>query len=323
MKDIKLGMIGTNFVSDWLADSAAVTDGITVSAVYSRKEETGRAFAEKHAIPAVYTELEAFLSSDIDAVYIASPNCCHYDQAEAAMRHSKHVLVEKPASLTEEDFVKLARIAEEEHVVLIEAMRPAHDPVMNMVREKLPSLGKIRRAVFEFCQYSSRYDRFKAGEVFNAFDPKFGNAAVMDIGVYAIHSCVMMFGEPDSVESKSFVFPNGMEGLGSAVLSYGDFTAEIVYSKIHDSVTPSYITGECGSVTVGKLSTGENVMLKMRGCEPVPLMSDRPSNNMVYELVDFVKAVRGELGTSEFTENTRITLRIIDEIRHRNGIRFE
>ena len=323
MNGIKLGMIGTNFVSDWLADSAAETEGITVSAVYSRREETGSAFAEKHSIPAVFTDMEAFLSSDIDAVYIASPNACHFSQAEAAMRHSKHVLIEKPAALTEADFVRLAEIAEEEHVVLIEAMRPAHDPVMRAVREALPSLGKIRRAMFEFCQYSSRYDRFKAGEVLNAFTPSLGNAAVMDIGVYAIHSCVMMFGEPDSVESRSLLLDNGMEGLGSARLTYGDFTADVVYSKIHDSVTPSYITGENGSVTVGKLSTGENVLLRMRKSEPVPLMSDRPQNNMVYELDDFVRAVRGEISTSEFTENTRLTLRVIDEIRRQNGIKFE
>ena len=328
MKEIKLGIIGTNFVSDWLADCAAEVGGIAVTAVYSRKTETGDAFAAKHAIQSVYTDMEAFLSSETDAVYIASPNAFHFAQAEAAMRHGKHVLLEKPAALTEADFVRLAQIAEEEHVVLIEAMRPAHDPVMLKAKEKLSELGRLRRAVFEFCQYSSRYDRFKAGETLNAFDPKFGNAAVMDIGVYAIHSCVMMLGAPDSVEADSFVFDNGMEGSGTAKLKYGDMTAEIVYSKIHESVTPSYITGERGSIVIGKLSTGENLSLKMRKEQPVPITADardgtRPEWNMVYEIEDFVRAVNGERGTADYTENTRMTMRVIDEIRRQNGIKFE
>ena len=323
MMDIKLGIIGTNFVSDWLADCVRAVEGITVPAVYSRKKETGDAFAKKHSIPAIYTDMGDFLSSDIDAVYIASPNALHFSQAEAAMRRKKHVLLEKPAALSEEDFVRLSQIAREEGVVLVEAMRPAHDPVMQEVRKTLPKLGKLRRAVFEFCQYSSRYDRFKAGEVLNAFNPKLGNAAVMDIGVYAVHSCVMLFGMPDSVEAESFIFENGMEGMGNARLKYGGFTAEIVYSKIHDSVAQSYITGELGSVTIGKLSTGEDVTLRMRGKEGVPLMAERQENNMVYEVEDFVKAIRGEIGTDEFVENTRITMRVIDEIRRQGGIRFE
>ncbi len=323
MKNIKLGIIGTNFVSDWLADSVAVVDGIMSHAVFSRKRESGTAFAEKHGIGRVFTDMEEFLSSDIDAVYIASPNFCHYLQTEAALRHSKHVLLEKPAALCEEDFISLTRIAQNEGVVLLEAMRPAHDPVMREVKDSLPRLGSLRRAVFEFCQYSSRYNRFKAGDILNAFRPEFGNAAVMDIGVYAIHACVMMFGEPDSVESESFLFPNGMEGLGNARLKYGDMTAEIVYSKIHESVTASYITGEAGSVTIGKISTGESVFLRLRGKDAVPLGGERPACNMVYEAGDFVRAVRGELDTARFTENTRLTLRVIDEIRRQNGIKFE
>lgn len=313
-RSIRLGIVGTNFVSDWLAECAALTDGIEVTAVYSRKEESGKAFAEKHGITAVYTDYGEFLASDIDAVYIASPNCCHFDQTEKAMRNGKHILCEKPATVTEAEFTRLCNIAREENVVFLEAMRPAHDPVMEAVRSSLGKLGTLRRAVFEFCQYSSRYDRFKSGEILNAFNPKLGNAAVMDIGVYAIEACVMLFGEPDKVYSDSLYLDNGFEGMGSAKLCYGDFTAEIVYSKIYDSVSPSYISGEGGSITIGKISTGENVSVKLRGKDAVPLGHDRPENNMVYEIEDFVKAVRGELDCRKFHEYTRITLGIIEKI---------
>lgn len=326
MADIKLGIIGTNFVSDWLCDAVKNTAGITLHALYSRTEEKALLFSGKHDITHTYTDMESFLSSDIDAVYIATPNCLHYIQAMDAIEHGKHVLLEKPATLTAGEFIKLSDAAEEHKVVLLEAMRPAHDPAILKARNSIPSLGVLRRAVLEFCQYSSRYDKYKEGVILNAFNPAMGNAAVMDIGVYALEAAVIMFGKPDSVESESVILPNGMEASGVTKLRYGDFTCEVVYSKVFDSVSPSFITGENGSVIIGKISTGENVSLKLRNTEETKLMSDRPIKpelNMIYEVEDFVKIINGEMDITPFSVWTAETLRIIDEIRKQNSIEFK
>ena len=321
-KALRLGVIGSNFVADWLCDTANGTEDVSLAAVYSRTEERGHAFAAAHGIPAVYTDMEAFLSSDIDAVYIASPNICHFPQAVDAVRHGKHVLVEKPACLNEGQFRALLRAAEEAGVVVLEAMRPGHDPAMERAREAMGRIGTVRRAVFDFCQYSSRYDRYKAGEILNAFNPELGNAALMDIGVYAVHCCVMLLGQPRSVYAKSVILPNGMEGMGMAFLDYAGMQAEIVWSKITDSVSPSVILGEGGAVLLGKLSTAESVTWLPRGGTAADVTGERPENNMVYELEDFAAAVRGEADPSQWQENTALTLRIMDEIRRQNGIVF-
>lgn len=121
--EIKLGIIGTNFISDTLCESAEKVDGIKPHAVYSRTREKGAEFAAKHGIEKVYCGLEEFLSSDIDAVYIASPNFLHGSQSLAAISHGKHVIVEKPAALNEEEFSLMAGAAKEKGVVLMEAMR--------------------------------------------------------------------------------------------------------------------------------------------------------------------------------------------------------
>ncbi|MBE6618034.1 MAG: Gfo/Idh/MocA family oxidoreductase [Ruminococcaceae bacterium] len=323
MENIKLGIIGTNFVSDWLCDSVKVSERIVNHAIYSRKDETGQAFADKHDIPNVYTDMEDFLSSDIDAVYIASPNFLHYTQAEAAIRHGKHVLVEKPAALTRNEFESLEKMAKDAGVVILEAMRPAHDIAMDEVKNSLSKIGTIRRATFEFCQYSSRYDKFRAGEILNAFNPAMGNAAIMDIGIYPLHCCVMLFGKPGGIYSRSVKLHNGFDGMGTIFLDYGDIQAEVVYSKITDSVNPSIITGEDGTVSIGKTSTLETVTLHPRKGEPQTLIADREGNNMVYEIADFVKMIHGEMSPDKFNEITKITLGIIDEVREQNGIEFK
>lgn len=319
---IRLGIIGSNFVSDWLCESVDVSAGIINHAVYSRTAEKGGEFAEKHKIPHVYTDMEEFLSSDIDAVYIASPNYCHFGQAMDAMNHGKHVLVEKPGALCEAQWKEMCACAEKNGVILMEAMRPVHDPAVIGAKHLLPEIAPVRRSVFEFCQYSSRYDKFKAGEILNAFNPALGNAALMDIGVYALECCVMFFGEPQSVYAKSVVLHNGMEGMGSVFLDYGTHQAEVVYSKITQSCTPTVVTGEGGSITIGKLSTGEDVKLLGKSGEAVDVTPEKPEINMVYEIVDFVGCIEGRLEAAPWTELTRLTIRVMDEIRRQNGITF-
>ena len=72
---LRIGVIGTSFVSDWLCEAVRESCGSVISAVCSREPERGRTFAQKQCIGKYFSEEEDFFScSDIDAVYIASPN---------------------------------------------------------------------------------------------------------------------------------------------------------------------------------------------------------------------------------------------------------
>ena len=84
------------------------------------------------------------------------------------MEKKKHVLCEKVMASNEQEALSMIECAKKNHVVLLEAMRPDFDPAFDMIKNALPRIGKIRRASFEFCQYSSRYDRFKDGIIENA-----------------------------------------------------------------------------------------------------------------------------------------------------------
>ena len=156
---LKIGMNGTNFISDDFCEAAALVPGAELSAVYSRKQETGDAFAARHGIPQVYTDYDEFLDSGLDAVYVASPNFAHCAQTLKALNHKKHVLCEKVMAVNEQEVRSMIDCARQNNVVLLEAMRPDFDPAYDLIEQNLPRIGKLRRATFEFCQYSSRYDR--------------------------------------------------------------------------------------------------------------------------------------------------------------------
>ena len=197
MSDLIFGIIGTGMISGWFCDAVSEVPGATVGAILSRSADRGAEFAaEKGIYCPVFTDFELFAASGINAVYVASPNCLHKEHTVKSLERGLHVLCEKPIASNADEYEEMHRAAEKNGKVLLEAMRPAHDPCYDKVRENLPRLGKIRRASFEYCQYSSRYDRFKAGEVLRAFDPSYSNAAVMDIGVYPLAVCVSLFGAP-------------------------------------------------------------------------------------------------------------------------------
>lgn len=326
--EIKIGIIGTNFISDDFCNAAVKVPGAVLRAVYSRKEETGAAFAERHSIPEVFTDYKKFLSSDIDAVYVASPNFIHCSQTIMALEHKKHVLCEKVIAVNEKEVRSMIDCARRNQVVLLEAMRPDFDPAFDIVEQNLNRIGRLRRATFEFCQYSSRYDKFREGIVMNAFDPTLGNAAVMDIGVYCIHSLVRLFGMPQEIQAFSTKLSNDFDGSGIVLMKYETMIAEAVYSKISVSVNPSVIQGEDGSILIDYISKPEKICLQLRegardtlegaGREILPFIP--ADNNMIYERQEFIKLINENNIDHKYLQYSLDTIRVIDEVRRQTCI---
>ncbi len=327
---LKIGMIGTNFISDDFCEAAARVPGAELYAVYSRKQETGDAFAAKHGIPRVYTDYDAFLDSGLDAVYVASPNFAHCSQTLKALNHKKHVLCEKVMAVNEQEVRSMIDCARENKVVLLEAMRPDFDPAYDLIEKNLPRIGKLRRASFEFCQYSSRYDSFREGVIQNAFNPELGNSALMDIGVYCIHSLVRLFGAPKNIKALSTKLSNGFDGSGIVLMEYEDMTAEAVYSKIAVSVNPSVLQGEDGSIMIDYISKPETIRLRLRegsrdtleGGKFEKLPYTPVKNNMIFEIQEFLKLVENKEVEHKYLQYSLDTIRVLDEVKRQTGIRF-
>ena len=320
---LRFGIVGTGNISRRFTVAARAA-GMTVGAVYSRTEERGSAFAAACGIPAVYTDYAAMLASPaVDAVYLASPNACHAAGAIAALRAGKHVLCEKPAAVSGAEWAAMCAAARAAERVLMEAMRPVHDPALCFVREQLPRLGKLRQVSLSYCQYSSRYDAFRTGEVKNAFNPSLGNAALMDIGVYAAAVSAALFGAPQAVSARSVFLPGGFEGCGNALLSYDGFTVSLAYSKIHDSPAPSVFLGEEGALSLDRLNPTRRLSVLLRGGREEVLPFVPTEENMVHEILAFSNLVAEGAVEHPYLAVTRDTLAVLDAVRAAAGIRFD
>ncbi|WP_248928574.1 Gfo/Idh/MocA family protein [Paenibacillus hamazuiensis] len=319
---IRFAVIGTNWITEKFIDAARQTGEIELAAVYSRTEEQAGQFAEKLGIPHRFTDLEAMAGSGaIDAVYIASPNSLHAQQAVLLMNHGKHVLCEKPIASNSAELKAMIEAAQQNGVLLMEAMKSTLMPNFEAVRDHLHKLGRIRRYVASFCQYSSRYDAYKQGAMPNAFNPAFSNGSLMDLGVYCIYPMVVLFGKPQRVKASAVLLGSGVDGEGSLIAEYGDMDAVIYHSKITHSALPSEIHGEDATMVIDKISAPGNVEIRFRDGSVETLTQPQVENTMYYEAKHFaelLKQGKRECATNSHA-NSLLAMEVMDEARRQAG----
>lgn len=242
---IRFAVIGTNWITDRFLQAGEELADFTCTAVYSRSAEKGQAFAEKYGIDTVFTNLQQMAESDtFDAVYIASPNALHKEQAMLMMEHQKHVLCEKPFASHRKEVEEMIAAAKKHHVCLMEAMKTTFLPNFLQIKQHLDQLGPIRQVVAHYCKYSSRYDAYRSGELPNAFKPELSNGSLMDIGVYLVYPVISLFGLPNQITARGYKLSSGVDGNGSVLLQYDGHQALLFHSKISTSHLSAEIQGE-------------------------------------------------------------------------------
>ena len=333
-RKIRFGVVGTNFITDWIIAGAREDERFELVAVCSRTIERGTEYAAKHNIPHIFTSLEDMVQSEvIDAVYIASPNYKHAEQSILAMRHGKHVLCEKPLASNAREARQMVEASKQYGVTLMEAMKSTLSPNFIAVKDNLHRIGTPRRYFASFCQYSSRYDKFKEGIILNAFRPELSNGAMMDIGVYTLYPLIALFGRPQSINAQGIVLSSGVDGQGAVNMQYDGFNATVLYSKIANSQLPAEIEGEDGNILIDRIQTPVDVRFYPRQApasghekrtEGESLTSPDSHNEYYYEVKEFIDLI--EEGRCESSINSHdcsvATMEVIDEVRRQLGVRY-
>ena len=334
MEKVRFGVVGTNFITDWVIEGAKEDPRFELAAVYSRTRERGEEFAAKHNIPHIFTSLEDMAASDkVDAIYIASPNALHAEQSILCMRHGKHVLCEKPLASNAREAREMVETARQRGVTLMEAMKSTLSPNFLAVKDNIHRVGTPRRYFASFCQYSSRYDKFKEGIVLNAFRPELSNGALMDIGVYTLYPLVVLFGAPKTINAQGIVLASGADGQGAVNMQYEGMNATILYSKIANSLLPAEIEGEDGNITIDRIQTPVDVRFYPRQApasghekhaEGATLGHKDDHNEYYYEVKEFIDLIENGCIESKINSHQAsiTTLEIMDEVRRQLGVHY-
>ncbi|MGB2717751.1 MAG: Gfo/Idh/MocA family oxidoreductase [Vicinamibacterales bacterium] len=132
----RIALIGAGFAADIHAESYhRFVPGADLVAVCSRDEDRARVFARKHGIPRWYTDLEETITqSGCDIVDICIPNHLHASAVISAANGGKHVIIEKPLSVTLEDADRMIAACQAKNVKLMYAEELCFAPKYERVR---------------------------------------------------------------------------------------------------------------------------------------------------------------------------------------------
>jgi predicted dehydrogenase len=328
---VRFGIVGTGRISDWVLKGAAQDSRIKVTAVCSRTVEAAEAFVQRNTLAAgatIYTSVEEMVADpQVDAVYIGTPNQTHCEYTITALNAGKHVLCEKPLAINAEEGRRMVEAARRSGCLLMEAMISTLNPNFTEAVARMNEIAPVRNYSSYFCQYSSKYEALRRGEVATAFKP--GTAgAVRDVGVYTLYPLVALFGRPSTVSAKIAKITTS-EGetdvYGTAYLGYEGMDATLTWSKAYDSFQPTEIAGENGNLILDEIHIARKAEIiphaaPTSGQGPKPgrtiINEGLPLNEYYYEFKEFADLI--EAGKTESESNSLDTslavLEIIDKI---------
>ena len=295
MSDMKLAVLGTGFiVKEGILPALQNVPEIEAAAIFARPRSQAKAeeLARQYKIPRVYTDYEELLADqEIDFVYIGLTNSVHYEYGKKALLAGKHVIMEKPFASTAAEVRELCELALAKNLYMFEAVTLLHLPNYQVIKEQLPKLGKITAVQANYSQYSSRYDKYLAGDVQPAFNPELSGGALYDINIYNLNFIVGLFGAPAEVSYLPNIGFNGIDTSGVLVMKYPAFTAVALGAK--DSESPCFITvqGEKGWLrAVGAPNALAAVEVSLHGShETTRYELNRYPHRMVHELKEFAR----------------------------------
>ena len=232
MSRIRLGIVGAGHIAGSLASVSQQFKNAEVIAVASRDQNKADAFAKSHGIPKSYGSYEALMADpEIDAVYIATPNSIHKENAIAAAQSGKHILCEKPLATTVGDARAMFAAAEANGVHLIEGFLFRFQAQTQEVLHRLQN-GDFGDVLTVFGGFG-----FTLTDPANPrWDPALGGGAMWDVGVYPLNLVRAIMGKPPTrVTASAMLTELKVDRTSTALLEYDDGRTATIWCSFEAS----------------------------------------------------------------------------------------
>lgn len=217
---IKLGCVGSGRIARRMCIESKYVSGISFDYIFDRNIDKAIKFAEDNDLT-FFTDDYDKLLKEVDAVYIAIPHPFHYEYAKKALESGKHVLCEKPMTLTKKETKKLYEIAKKNNVVLYEAIKTAYAPgFKRMVAiAKSGIIGEIRDVDATFTKLMENHE-------LREFDKAQGGGSVNELSTYPLIGIFKLLGcNYDDISFVTYKDQNDVDIYTKIFLKYKNATA--------------------------------------------------------------------------------------------------
>lgn len=320
-KKIRFGIVGTGTIAHRFAEAIKNVPDAELVAVASRAKETAEKFGNEFNIPVRFDSYEKMAESDvIDAAYIAVPHSGHIGCSCLMMNHGKHVLCEKPMAVNSREAEEMFRCAEENGVLLMEAMWarlvPGTIEMLELIKNGV--LGDILGVEGKFC-YTMDEDEMDH----HVFNPENGGGSLLDVGVYGLNFASWYLGKDVVGINAQSDFYNRVDSHTCALLKYSngaiaDLSSAILLRKPNEG----YVYGTKGYAHLRRFYAPQEIELHLNDGTTRKISVPYKGNGFEEQITHFSECVSLGLTKSPVIppEQTLYITKQMDEIRKMTGI---
>ncbi|MEQ1579745.1 MAG: oxidoreductase [Steroidobacteraceae bacterium] len=205
----------------------AATPGIALAAVASGQRER---LAHDYPHAAVLPLPDLLARPDIDFVVVATPNATHFELARAALNAGKHVVVDKPFTLTVGEAEELVELAKRLGLILTVFHNRRWDGDF-LTLKRLVEGGELGNMT----SFESRFDRYRP-EIRDRWRERNapGSGTWFDLGPHLVDQALMLFGLPLGIKAELAI-----ERPGACTIDRFDVTLR--YATLRVVLASSYL----------------------------------------------------------------------------------
>ena len=211
--------------------------GFELYAVWERSKNLAE---QKYPGIKTFRTLEDMLADEaVELVVVNTPNYTHFDYAKQALQAGKHVILEKPFTITEQQGLELIDLAKQTGTKLSSYQSRRFDSDFRTVRRIVESgvLGKIVEAEIH-------YDRFTPtlSPKVHKETPGPGTGLLYDLGAHLIDQALQLFGDPEAVFADLFIIRDNskVDDYMEVLLYYPGLRVRIKSSYLVREPLPAY-----------------------------------------------------------------------------------
>lgn len=301
----KFGIVGTGRIATRFVEECRYVSGINIASVFNIRKESAISFSDKMEVPFPCDNFDEFLEN-IDVIYIASPHGTHYNYTLKALQRGKHVLCEKPMTLTKNQIVELYDLARTKNIVLMEALKTAYCPGFKRLVSiaKSGKIGEIVAVDATFTKLVSKHSRER--------NPEMDGGSLFELGSYPLLAIFKILGTDYSdvgwiskFDSQIDLFTNvnvdypqaiGSAFIGLGVKKEGDMVISGTRGYIY--VPAPWWKTEYFEIRYENPQEVEKFFYKFLG------------DGLRYEIVEFLEAISGN--NIEVQEMSSISIKIAE-----------
>jgi predicted dehydrogenase len=299
---VRIALLGTGSIAQVVhLPILSGMPGVLLQGIADVDRPRARAIAERLDLPQLYqSDEEAFTSDAVDAVVICTPSHLHEEQAIAAMRAGKHVLVEKPLAFDAAAAERVCQVAEETGKCLMVAMNNRYRPDVQALKPFARS-GELGDLFLMKAGWLNRKVRMPRPTWRHRLETA-GGGALMDLGTQVLDLALWTLDYPQVEQVMAHLHPGeGMEVEDTATLMVWVKNGPLLSVEMTWSLFAEHdrhylqLLGTAGAGAIAPLSVHKEIEHGLLDLTP----QVEPGRENLYTasyrqvLTDFVAKVRG------------------------------